>query len=291
MKIIILGAGSIGSIIGALLSKNSDVLLIGRKEHVEKINSCGLRITNKIKENIKVKAAQNINRIKEDDILFLTTKAQDIKKSLNPIKHLIKKKNIIFILQNGYGNESLVKSIVDCPVIRGITTTAAYLTKPGEVELNSFGKIYIEETRYSKKILRLLEKTRIKAKIDKDIRQRVWSKLFFNCAMNPTTAILNKKNKELLKIKPLIERIIDEIIPIAKKENIDANKQEIMKNIENIITVSGNNISSTLQDIKKGKKTEIDFLNKKIVELGRKHNIKTPINEVLVKLVEYLEKN
>src|SRR3989338_10820668 len=118
MKIIVLGAGSIVSLVGALLSKENDVLLIGRQAHVDKINKNGLEISGCINKNFKVKAKTKINKIGNGTLIILTTKAVDNKKTLNEIKDLIKDDTIILCLQNGLGNEDLIRDIVNCKVIR-----------------------------------------------------------------------------------------------------------------------------------------------------------------------------
>jgi len=82
MKIIVLGAGGIGSMVGGFLSKNNDVLLVGRENHVNEINKNGLTISGAINENFKVKASTKIDSIEEDDIIVLTTKAVDNEKAL-----------------------------------------------------------------------------------------------------------------------------------------------------------------------------------------------------------------
>jgi len=290
MRIIILGAGGIGSLIGALLSKENDVLLIGRKEQVDKINKDGLDVEGVINENFKVKAAEKIEGIEDDALIILTTKTSDIESSLKEIKHLIKKNNTILVLQNGLGNEELVKSIVDCDVVRGIIRTATTFVEPGKVACNYEGQIYLEDSEISKNLMKIFNKTMIKASIPKDMKKRVWVKLIFNCAINPVTAILKVKNNELSKIPDLIKNIVDEILLVAEKEGLRFNNEEIFDMIVKIIKDSGGNISSMLQDILKGRKTEIDFLNGKVVELGKKHNVKTPVNEMLVSMVKFLEK-
>ena len=289
MKIIVLGAGGIGSFVGALLSKENDVLLVGRQKHVDKINKDGLEISGCIDENFKVKAAEKVENIEEGTLVILAAKAVDTEKSIKDIKDLIKKDTIILVLQNGLGNEDLVKSIVECKVIRGITTTATNFVKPGKVICNYLGEIYLENLESSLEIKNIFNKTKIKTEIAEDIKKRIWMKLIFNCAINPLTAILKVKNNCLLKIPNLIKNTIDEIILVAEKEGLKFDKKEIFNRVSKGLKDSGDNTSSMLQDILKGKKTEIDFLNGKIIELGKKHNIKTPVNEVLVSMVKFLE--
>lgn len=289
MKIIILGAGGIGSVVGALLSRNNYVELIGRKEHVDSINNGGLKIGGCVNEIFNVKAYQKMEILDADDLIILTTKAQDIKEALEPVKHMIRKNNIILALQNGYGNEDLIRSIVDCEVIRGVITTATNFIKPGEVECNYFGDIYIENSKSSQKIKELIDNMPINISIDHNIKERIWMKLIFNCVFNPLTAVLKVKNKEILKLMDIVEKIIDETISVAGKEGIIIDKDDLIKRITDVVNTSGNNTSSMLQDIKKAKKTEIEFLNGKIIDLAKKHGLKVPYNEILYGLVCFLE--
>ena len=152
MKIIILGAGGIGSLVGGFLSKNNDVLLVGRQAHVDEINKNGLEIIGAVNENFKVKAAINIDSINEGDLIILSTKAVDNKATLNKIKNLIHKNNIILCLQNGLGSEDIVKNIVDCVVIRGVITAGTTFLEPGNIICSNIGNIYIEKSDVSEKI-------------------------------------------------------------------------------------------------------------------------------------------
>ena len=91
MKIIVLGAGAIGSLYGARLSKLNDVTLVARREHAEKINKNGLKITGEENKVYKLKATTEINEIEDDTLIILTTKVHRSKDAIEPIKNLIKK--------------------------------------------------------------------------------------------------------------------------------------------------------------------------------------------------------
>lgn len=290
MKIIILGAGGIGSLIGALLSKENDVLLVGRKEHVDKINRDGLEIEGVIKGNFKVKAAEKIENIEENTLIVLTTKTFGIESSLKEIKHLIKKDTIILSLQNGLGTEDLIKSIVDCKVIRGITTMGTTFLEAGNVICSNIGNIYLEDSDFSGKINDVLNKVGLNSEVSGNMKERMWLKLMVNCVMNPLTAVFQVKNGAIERVPELVKSIINEVILVAEKEGLNFNSEEIFNTVMKAIKNSAENKSSMLQDILKGKKTEIDFLNGKVVELGKKHNVKTPVNEMLVSMVKFLEK-
>jgi len=107
--------------------------------------------------------------------------------------------------------------------------------------------------------------------------------------VNPLTAILQVKNDEILvdSLKQLRSRIVEECVEVGKCEGIDF-QPNVNESVDKCIS-RYENYSSMCQDIMKGRKTEIAFLNEKIVELGRKHKIPTPINEAMICLVKFLE--
>ena len=289
MKIIILGAGGIGSLVGALLSEGNDVLLVGRKEHVDKLNKDGLEISGCVNVNVKVKASEKIEGIEEDSLIVLVTKTFDIEDSLKEIKHLIKETNTILVLQNGLGNEELVKDIVDCNVLRGITTAGVTFLEPGKINCSNIGDISLENSPVSGSIADIFNKAGLKAEISEDIKKRIWIKLIANCVMNPLSAILKIKNGELIKMPDLIKLVINEIVRVAEKEGLKFNNDEVFDLVVKVIKDSAENKSSMLQDILKCKKTEIDFMNGKVVELGKKYKVATPVNEMIVSMVKFLE--
>ena len=291
MKIIILGAGAIGSLYGAKLSKSNEVTLVARKKHVAEINKNGLKITGVEDKTYKLKAVSKINKIEENTLIILSTKVYDSEKALKPIKNSLRKDTIILCLQNGYGAEEVAKKIVGkkCAVIRGVSSVGVSYTKPGSIKMNHLGYSVIEESSQSKIIAKNFDDCGLKGTVSKNIKKEIWKKLIVNCLLNPVTAILKIKNNELTstKLKPLMQLIGEECIKVAKKEGITFPKKIINDILKFIIT--SDNLSSMYQDLFKGKKTEIDYLNGAVVRLGKKYNVKTPVNESLVGMIKFLE--
>ena len=127
-----------------------------------------------------------------------------------------------------------------------------------------------------------------KANVSENLKEDVWKKLIINCVLNPTSAILKVDNNGISdeKLNPLKNSIVDECLKVAKKEGVKIN---IEVDIINNAIRGSKNLSSMNQDIIKGKKTEIDYLNGTVVELGKKHGIKCPVNEGLVSMIKFLE--
>ena len=147
MNILILGAGAIGSLYGAKLSKLNDVTLVARKEHVDKINKDGLEIEGLENNTYKLKATTKINKIKDNTLILLTTKVYDSKKAIDGIKNLLKKDAIILCLQNGLYSENIVKDVVGnkCLVLRAVTNSGVAFLQPGVVQYNSHSYTAVEK--------------------------------------------------------------------------------------------------------------------------------------------------
>ncbi|MEM2917663.1 MAG: 2-dehydropantoate 2-reductase [Candidatus Bathyarchaeia archaeon] len=289
-KIVVLGAGAIGSVYGALLSRRKDVTLIGRKPHVEAIKLNGLKVSGDINERFFVKAETEIEAIPSGTLILLTTKAHDTVEAIGKVKPLLKKDTVILVLQNGLGNEDLVKDVAgrEVRVVRGLVTSAAEFLEAGKVVFWN-GETIMEKNETSERIALVFNESGLKTRLVNDFEREVWNKLIVNCVINPLSAIFKVRDNMVGadSLKTVRRKIIQECVAVGKAEGIhfDPNIEEC---VEKKIS-SYSNFSSMCQDIMKGKKTEIDFLNGKIVELGKKHGIPTPVNEALVAMIKFLE--
>ena len=289
-KIFILGAGAIGSVYGALLSKRNDVTLVGNKKHVETVNSKGLTITGDINETFHPRAETEIKEIPEKTLIILTTKAYDSAAAVRGIKRLLREDTAVLVLQNGLGNEDVVRQVLgaNTKVLRGITTMAAEFFEAGKIRFWN-GETTVEKSEHCETIAKTFNQCGLKTKISDDIKRDVWNKLVVNCVINPLTAILKVRNNQIItdSLKPIRHEIIRECVEVGKAEGItfpDDLEERIDKEAPKYT-----NFSSMCQDVMKGKRTEIDFLNGKIVELGKKHGVQTKVNAVLVHLIKFLE--
>ena len=292
MNIIVLGAGAIGSLYGAKLSKLNDVTLVARQKHINKINNDGLKIVG-IEENVyKLKATAKIENIENNTLILLTTKVHDNKKAIDPIKDLIKKDTIILCMQNGLYSENIVKSIVGdrCLVLRGITNVGATFLEPGKVQFSNLSSTKIENSNISEELAENFDKCGLKCSVSENIKQDIWKKLILNCVLNPVSAILRVENGKIAdeRLNTLKKLIVDECLKVAEKDDVRFDI-DFVKIINDAIKDS-RNLSSMHQDVLKGKKTEIDYLNGAVVELGKKYGIECPVNEALVVIVKGMGK-
>jgi len=289
-KIFVLGAGAIGSTYGALLSQRNDVTLIGRRAHVDAVNKNGLTLSGNIKSTFLVKAETAIKEIPSETLILLTTKAYDAAGAVTSIKPLLRKDTVMLVLQNGLGIKDIVGRIVagKAEVVRGLVTLAAEFLEPGKISFWQ-GETFLESTQTSERIARVFNETTLKTVISNEMQDEIWKKMIVNCVLNPLTVILQVRNNEIIidSLKEIRHKIIQESIAVGNAEGVsfESNLEECIQRKIARYT----NYSSMCQDIMKRKKTEINFLNGKIVELGRKHGIPTPVNDTLVSLIRFLE--
>ena len=289
-KTFILGAGAIGSVYGAFLSKRNDIILIGKKAHVDAVNSKGLSISGYINKTFHLKTDREIHEIPEKTLIILTTKAYDSTKAIEKTKKLLKKDTVILILQNGLGIKENVKRAVGdkAKILRAITTMAAEFFEPGKIRFWN-GETIIEQNENAEEISKIFNDCMLKTRLSRDINREVWNKMVVNCVVNPLSALFRVRNCEIVvdSLRTVRHRIIMECVEVGKAEGITF-PEDLEKRVDEKIS-SYTNFSSMCQDVMKGKKTEIDFLNGKIVELGREHHIPTPVNEALTCLVKFME--
>ena len=292
MKIMILGAGAIGSLYGAKLSKLNDVTLVGRESHANQINKNGLKVSGIEKKTYRVNAVTKISYVDKNTLILLTTKVHDSENAIRSIKNLVRKDTIILCLQNGLYSENAVKRIIGnkCLVLRAITNFGAIFLKPGHINYTSFSRTSIEQSPNSGEIAENFAKCGLNGYVSGNIKSDMWKKLIFNSVLNPLTAILRIKNNEITddKLNPLKKLIVGECLKVAQADEIKFD-MDFVSTINKEFAKS-HNISSMQQDLLKCKNTEIDYLNGAVVELGKKYGIKCPVNESLMMIIKHLEK-
>jgi 2-dehydropantoate 2-reductase len=289
--VVVLVAGAIGSFYGALLSRKIDALLIGRRNHVDAINDGGLIVLDAIREVFHIRAVDELRSIPDKALIILATKAQASEKAVGGIRHLLRPGARILILQNGLGNEELVKELVgpDVEVIRGLCSSAVEFMLPGEICVKHIRETVLPRTPTGEMIKHLFDSCGLETRLSDEMNVEIWRKLTLNCVINPLTAIFRLPNDEIASnsLRKVKSMIIKECIEVAIGEGVNLSPVTVEE--VDAAAASYSNLSSMCQDILRGRKTEIDFLNGKITDLGRKHGVDTPANDVVVAFIRFME--
>lgn len=286
-----LGAGAIGSLYGAKLAADNDVTLVGRAEHVATINSHGLRIEGIESQVVRIRGATEIKQIGPDALIILTTKVADSEAALRPIAPLVRADTTILCLQNGLGSERIARTALGDRgiVLRGITQFGAIFKSPGAIQFMARGYTLIEQHERSARLADILSAAGLDCRVSADIGADVWQKLVVNCVVNPITAILGCEVGGIAnpQLAPLKRLVIDECKAVAAAEGVTL-ETDFMREINDFFRPS-HNIASMLQDLRRGRATEIDYMNGAIAAIGAQHGVDCPVNAALTDIIKTME--
>jgi 2-dehydropantoate 2-reductase len=301
-KIYVLGSGAVGCYFGGMLARaQQDVTFIARPERTHALNDAGLEMDCKaFHETIQVKASSDLSTLRDADLVLLSVKSLDTERTLTDIKSILPRKAVILSLQNGVANIDIASQIVNNPTYAAVVYVAAGMIGHRTMKHHGRGELLIGNPKESalgdeqnlKEICKLFEVADVPCAISLQIKREMWLKFLVNCSFNAISGIGQISYGEMVKfpsIVKLIEEITKEFLAIAALENVNITLAEALAANESIATTMVTQISSTAQDLSKGKMTEIDFLNGYIVELGKRHGIATPYNESVHALVKMLE--
>lgn len=301
MRIAIVGVGAMGSLFGGMLHEAGiDVSLIGRwREHIERIQTHGLRILQGEKERtINVKAYTSHQGIGTVDLVLLLVKAYSTEEAVSQCIPLFGRDTFILSLQNGLGNgEKICRHIPRERVLLGITNQGAYVVSPGVVCHAGLGETLLGplEASFREKaedVVRVFNSAGIKTRIVSDLEGTIWGKLLINVAINPLGALTGRRNGELLEIPELshlMEMAVAEAAEVARRKGVNLPYPVPFERVKEAARASASNKCSMLQDLERGKRTEIEALNGAVVTLARDLGIPAPVNEALTALVKVRE--
>jgi 2-dehydropantoate 2-reductase len=293
MKIIVLGAGAIGSVYGARLSQFHDVTLIGGQAHVDAIQRDGLVMHGNTTGTLRLPAFAAIERIEPGTLILLTTKVNNNAAAIAPIVDKLPTGVTIVCVQNGLYSEDIVKGLVGdrALVLRAITQVGGVLVRPGVVDNTVAGYTLLESHEQSPAIAALLTEAGLDGRIIPDIKKEMWRKAVFNCVINPTTALIGSEVGGIVdpRLNGLKQQIIDECLAVAKADGVTFD-EDFVALIDRVFA-GARTIASMRQDLMKGRKTEIDHMNGAVADLGQKYGIATPVNAAMATMIRYLEAN
>lgn len=287
MDIVVFGAGSIGSLIGGLLTRAHEVTLVGRAPHVEAIRERGLEITGLRSEVVHPEARTDVDGLSAE-VALVTVKSYDTAVAARSLRSA--SIDAVCSLQNGLGNEEVLAELLDVPVIGGSVTYGAERTAPGVVEMTGAGTVTLGRFRGGDdtvldRLVTAFDAAEVAAEASDDIRTTLWRKLAINAAINPVTALSRSRNGALVDgpLASVASAAGAEVVAVANEHGIGLNRDETLATVFEVAEATGANRSSMLQDVIGEQRTEIDAINGVVVE--RASTTGVPVNATLADLL------
>lgn len=229
------------------------------------------------------------------DLILLFTKVFHTDAALEDAHHLIGPETHVLTLQNGLGNdERVARHVARERVLAGIASLPADLIGPGRVRSmgeggSKFYPAFTQDAVFAGKVADALTRGGLKADLEPRIHEAIWEKAIFNAAMNPLCALTRNTPGFLHRheeSRAMIHDLVEEGVAVANACGIAITARPIHDLTLTSRTDHADHEASMLQDIKAGRRTEIDAINGAIVEAARRVGVSAPITETLWKLVK-----
>ncbi len=310
MKILIMGAGAMGTAVGGFMARaGHDVVLIGREAHVNAIRSRGLHITGIWGEHQlgPIPAFTTLAEMPEKtfDLVLVAVKSYDTRDAVCLLEPHLAPTTLLCAYQNGLGNAEILAETVGWERVLGARVIfGARINQPGEVEITviaeptAIGAYHnaVSETR-ARAVAEAMNEAGVPTVYTDQIQTILWSKVAYNCALNPLSALLDVPYGELAKqahTRKMMADIIHELYTVGAAMRIalapDTAEAYLERFYDKLLPPTAAHYASMREDLKKGRRTEIDALNGRIAQLGHEHDILCPANALLTALVHAREK-
>jgi 2-dehydropantoate 2-reductase len=295
MRVLVFGAGALGSLIGALLSTRNEVTLVGRKDHISSIRERGLNVSGQTQMLARPMALESVEEASGYDYVLLAVKSYDTESAMRTLSSMPGLGPVV-TMQNGLGNLEIIGEYTES-VIGGTTSHGATLEGPGMVTHAGEGDTVVGgyrsvSTEVLESLAGELTSCGMRTEVTENLSGEVWAKAIVNAGINPLTAILGARNGYLLenpRTSQMMESVCLEAISVARSCGIPLPEDDLVERTRRVASMTARNMSSMLQDVSRGRRTEIDSITGEIVRLGSETGISTSLNSALLALIKGME--
>jgi 2-dehydropantoate 2-reductase len=307
-SIAIVGAGAVGGFFGAMLARAGlRVTLVARPAQVEAIGRDGLRL----EMSGRTEALRNVSAttdlagaLADADLVLVCVKSTDTESLARAMAPIVRPGAVVMSLQNGVENAAVLARHLGAlaTVVPAVVYVATAMPEPGLVQHHGRGDLVIgalHGVRADAQLVARLDaivavfaRAAVPVRISDDVRRELWTKLIVNSAYNAISALAQASYGQMATLPVIVDlqrRVVEEAVAVANADGVALELAAAMAAMEGIAHAMPGQLSSTAQDVAKGKPSEIDHLNGFVVRRGRELGIDTPTNQALFALVKLVE--
>ncbi|MEO6029011.1 MAG: ketopantoate reductase family protein [Candidatus Binatia bacterium] len=311
LRVLVAGAGAVGSVVGGLLAAAGHrVTLLGRRPHLDAIAAGGLVLDGLWGERrvADLQLATSAEALGGPyDAVLLTVKSFDTAVMLDQTVGLVAPDGCVIALQNGLGNVEQVTAAVGADrALGGRVIFGATIPRPGAARVTVFADPIAlgaavagtaDAERRAREWVERFVAAGIPTEITPSLQAHLWTKIFYNAALNPLGALLGQPYGALAADpdgRALMDDIIDECFAVADARGVvplvptaDAYRELFYGRL---VPSTVDHRSSMLQDLERGRPTEIEAINGCIWRYGREAGIPTPVNATMTRLIRFRQR-
>jgi 2-dehydropantoate 2-reductase len=294
----IIGAGALGGAYASIFHEmgNHCVSFVANGDRFERLRREGLIVNGK-RYNIPVLRPEDM--LPPSDLIIVAVKHNQLNDAIREMKNRVGRGTTIISVMNGIESEMKIGAAYGMnKVLYAVSVGIDGLREGNRVNFKKRGKIFFGEARNHsisdkvRGIQDLFDRAMIIAETPPDMIRILWWKFMINVGINQASAVLRapyyvfQTSKEA---RDLMESAMQEVIMLAEKERVQLSKKDI-KNWETVlIGLNPEGKTSMLQDVEAHRKTEVEMFAGKVIELGTRHNVPTPVNQKLFDMIKGIE--
>jgi 2-dehydropantoate 2-reductase len=298
-RIAVLGAGAVGCYFGGMLARaGAPVTLIGRAPHVEAIRRDGLGFESKqVQQRIPVAATTDVAAVRDAEIVLLCVKTLDTEAAAHALAPHLASGAIVVSLQNGVDNVERIRAATGIEAIPAVVYVGAEMTAPGCVKHTARGDLIIGDFAHRRPLddlAAMFVRAGVPCRVSDNVEADLWIKLIINCAYNAISALSRARYGRMAShagTRAVMRQVVEEIVAVARAGGVRLPDIDLVEVTWKLAESMPGTLSSTAQDILRGKRTEIDSLNGYVARRGAELGIATPVNQTLHALVKLLEES
>ena len=293
MNVLVMAAGAVGGYFGSVIAEKHDVVLIARNEHLKAIQEKGLKVESKTSGNF-ISRATAVAQPEEGyvaDVVLYCVKAYHNESACDVIAPAVGPETAVLTLQNGIGSgDFLSNRFGEERVLLGAAYIEASRGNPGVTEEHGGGcrialgnKLGIS-TPKTNMVSELLKSSNIDHEVSTDIMSALWKKLVFITALSGMTCLVRARFEQVLdnpQTHALAIKVMSETKAVADAEGINLPSDVVETTMADFMLHKSELVSSMHQDLLSGRPLEVNVINGAVSQMGRIHNISTPINDVI----------
>ncbi len=293
MIIAVMGAGAVGCYYGGMLARaGNEVVLIGRPRHVEAMRRDGLFLdTQSFQAHVPVEATVDASGARAARLVLCCVKATDTEAAAAELAPHLAPDALVMSLQNGVDNAERLQRALGREVIPAVVYVATEMAGPGWVKHHGRGELVIGPAAAADELVRLFADAGVPVQISANVAGALWAKLIVNCAYNALSAITRVPYGRMIQgpgMEAVLRDVVRECRAVAEAEGVTV-PGDPWEAVLRIAQTMPEQLSSTAQDLARGKPSEIDHLNGHVCARGEALGIPTPVNRVLYAAVKLLE--
>jgi len=300
-NVAVMGAGAVGCYFGAMLARaGANVRLIGRPALVDAVTREGLRFESiGFTARIPVLATTDPTGVAGADLVLFSVKSLDTEAAARAIAPHLAPGAAVLSLQNGVDNVERLRAHIVNVVVPAVVYVAAEIPAPGVVRHNGRGDLVIGEVGLRRagdaliaNLAAYLADANIPTRISDNVEGELWWKLILNCAYNAVSALGRSRYGPMMamsEVRQVMSEAVREIVALAKAKGVRIAMPDPVAAVLRFAESMPQAISSTAQDLQRGRTTEIDYLNGYVVRECDARGLPAPVNRTLHALVKLLE--